>query len=618
MRPLLWKGHHLLVVLLAAGLLSACGESASPDGSAQVAAKWTPYERPAEYAGSATLPAQAITLRDGIRLATAVRLPAGPDGEPAEGPFPVLLTQTGYNRGLPVIPAFNDYLVQRGYAHVSVDVRGTGSSEGAWEAFGENEQADYAEVMDWVATQPWSNGRVGTWGASFMGITQLFTAAQQHPAHEAVFAIVPMGDAYRDIVFSGGQTNVGFIPLWMGLVTALSIVPTPDLVQDPGLYVNSAVQNLLAALTSFQVPILAQALLGGEIAQDGPFWRTRSPIEVADRIRTPTFIIGGLKDIFQRGEPMLYEAIQRNADAKLLIGPWEHLDGSSGAGLEAAGLPSMDQMALQWFDHYLRDMPSGAKAQPEVTQYYWGAERWSVATGWPHPKARAERWYLQAGGTLSRQLPADSGIDRTLQLPVNGLCSSSASQWTAGILGLVTPPCAQDNRLNEIIEVTYTTPPMAEDYVVNGPIQADLWVSSSAPDTGVNVRVTLVDESGASRELSHGLLNASMRAVDPERARYLDGEMIQPWHIFTREARDVPGIGNIVPVNVEVFPTSFVIPEGHRLRVTVGPSDFPHGLPPVPDLLDQLLGIISVHSGGDTPSSIVVPAIPADALVSAR
>ena len=94
--------------------------------------------------------------------------------------------------------------------------------------------------------------------------------------------------------------------------------------------------------------------------------------------------------------------------------------------------------------------------------------------------------------------------------------------------------------------------------------------------------------------------------------------MIQPWHIFTREARDVPGIGNIVPVNVEVFPTSFVIPEGHRLRVTVGPSDFPHGLPPVPDLLDQLLGIISVHSGGDTPSSIVVPAIPADALVSAR
>lgn len=196
-------------------------------------------------------------MRDGVRLATAVRLPAAEGGEPAAGPFPVLVTLTGYNRGIPAIPAFNNYLVERGYAHVSVDGRGTGSSEGAWEAFSETEQADNCKVLDRAASQPWSNGRIGTWGASFMSITQLPAAAQQYPAHEATFAIVPMGDGYRDIVFSGGQTNIGFIPLWMGPVTALSVVPSVDTLQNPGLYISSALQNLTAKRTAGILGIVA-------------------------------------------------------------------------------------------------------------------------------------------------------------------------------------------------------------------------------------------------------------------------------------------------------------------------------------------------------------------------
>lgn len=180
--------------------------------------------------------------------------------------------------------------------------------------------------MAWVATQPWSNGSVGTWGASFMGIAQLYTAAHRHPAHKAVFAIVPMADGYRDIVFSGGQTNIGFIPLWMGLVTALGAIPAePD--PDAPLVI---VEHIINAVTNFQVPVIAQSAIGvGGYNYDGPFWRTRSPIEVTDRIRIPTFIIGGLNDIFQRGESLLYEAISRNTTAKLLIGPWQHLGGST-------------------------------------------------------------------------------------------------------------------------------------------------------------------------------------------------------------------------------------------------------------------------------------------------
>src|SRR5690606_16320720 len=103
------------------------------------------------YPGIATVRGLKITMADGIELSASVAMPADADGNPVEQPFPVILTQTGYNKSIPAIPASNDYLVKRGYAHLSVDVRGTGLSQGQWEAFGEAEQADYLEVVDWAS-----------------------------------------------------------------------------------------------------------------------------------------------------------------------------------------------------------------------------------------------------------------------------------------------------------------------------------------------------------------------------------------------------------------------------------------------------------------------------------
>ena len=587
-------------------LMSACGSSA--DGGAEPAPVWPQYERPASFDGIAKVGGLKIVLRDGIELSASVLLPADADGEAAQGPFPVILTQTGYNKSVPLLRTSNEYFVRRGYAHVSVDVRGTGLSEGEWEAFSETEQADYREVLDWVAGQPWNDGRIGTWGASFAAITQLFTAAHRHPAHKAVFAIVPMGDAYRDIVFTGGQINAGFIPLWMGLVTALGLIPAEP---DPAT-LQVLPQHLLSALTNFQVPVIARSLLGvGDQNHDGPFWRTRSPLEVADRIRTPTFVVGGLNDIFQRGEPLLYEAIRRNTEARLLIGPWMHVAGSSGEGLPADGVPDLDHIALMWFDRHLLGIDSGADAIPEVTQYVYGADRYVTSGGWPHPDARAQRWYLGDGGLLTREMPrADGGAVTVLQQPLNGLWTSTA-QWTAGVIGAVPLPCQTDNRYNELLEATYTTAPMAQDMYIDGPIQADLWISTTAGDAGVLVRVTDVSPDGVSREITNGILTASLRAVDETRSRYLDGEMIQPWHPFTAESRLEVGRGNPVRVPVEVFPTSLLIRAGHRLRITVGASDFPHGLPPLPDLVDQAVGLLTIHSDAERPSSVVLPVVPA-------
>ncbi|AXQ31403.1 CocE/NonD family hydrolase [Solimonas sp. K1W22B-7] len=612
--------------------LAACSSSESVEGDSgtpgggSASAKWFDYDRSEEFAGMQQLPEQKIEMSDGVKLSVKVALPEDAEGNVINVRMPVILTQTGYNKSLatviPAFPTFNSYFVQRGYAHVAVDVRGTGVSEGDWEAFSEREQLDYKEVMDWVAVQPWSNGKVGTWGPSFMGITQIFTAAHQHPAHKTVFAIVPMGDAYRDIVFSGGQVNVGFIPLWMALVTGLGVLPAEAQLSTPFTSIDHAVDAVLR----FQVPTILSAALGtNDRNYDSDFWRTRSPIEVADRVKVPTFIVGGLNDIFQRGEPMLYEVIKRNTTTKLLIGPWQHLTASTGAGLPLDGVPNLDHIALMWFDKYLKGLPTGAERVPNVTQFLTGEGHYSIANDWPHPQARAERWYLRGDNSLTRELPAaDEASHITLPIPVAGLCSLSTSQWTAGILGLIPLPvgCLQgDNGINELPllgAVTYTTAPMDKDYYINGPIQADLWISSAMADAGIAARITDVSPEGTSQELTNGILTASMREVDVSRSRLLRGVMIQPWHPYTEASRQPLTAGEPVLASVEIFPTSTVIKQGHSLRIAISTSDFPHGLPPVTDLLDQLLGVLTVRSDREHPSSVVVPVVPVSAIEAPR
>lgn len=602
-------------------LLISCGgdsnnsviDSPTDAGNTQTESQWRPYERDEEYSGFTTMPLEYIELRDGIRLAAHVSLPTDTEGNPVAGRFPVILTQTGYNSSAGAIAAPNAHFIQHSYAHVNVDVRGTGNSEGVWEAWGPIEQEDYLETMEWVATQDWSDGNVGTWGPSFMAITQLLTAQHRHPAHKALFAIVPPGDVYRDITFAGGQINGAFVPAWLYLVTGLSLIPAQENIQDPGLLVQLLAEHALNSITAFQTPTFVGGLTGAdETAYDSEFWQIRSPLTHINKVTAPTFVVGGLRDIFQRSEPMTYEGLKHNTNAKLLIGPWDHLQGSSGAGLPADGVPTLNDIALKWFDHYLKGMDNNAEAMPKVTQYLYGEERYVVMPDWPHPNAQAERWHLRGDGSLSKEPATEAEASNLiLQQPVGGICSDSTAQWSAGILGLIPLPCYEDNRVAEALEFTYTTSPMEEDYFINGPIQADLWISTTALDAGVVVRVTNVDPGGVSKQLTSGLLTASARAIDPEQSRFLDGQMIQPWHLYTQESRQAVGSGEIVPINVEIFSTSAVIKAGHSLRISVGASDFPRGIPPTTDLLNQLVGVLSIYSDAEHPSSVVLPVVPA-------
>ncbi|WP_029918678.1 CocE/NonD family hydrolase [Nevskia soli] len=582
-------------------------------------AKWVDYNPAVLYPKTVTTNNLFITMKDGVKLAASVTLPADASGKAIAGKFPTILTQTGYNKDIgayvPAVGGADVYLVQHGYAHVVVDTRGTGRSEGEWTAFGNTEQADYYPTVDWVTQQSFSDGRVGIYGASLLAITGMLTAEKQHPAVKAAFPIVPMGDGYRDIVFSGGQVNVGFIPLWLVLVTGLSVVDL-SFYQDPAEALQAELEHVLGAVTNFQVPLLLKAVAGDPgTAYDGDFWTQRSPIEGTPKIQVPTFIVGGLHDIFQRGEPNLYEQLKNHVPAKLLLGPWTHVQAALGQGLPVDGVPVLDHIALQWFDQYEKGMDVGADKLPNVTQYLYGQGHFVTAQDWPNPQASAQQWYLHADKSLSTAAPAagDAPI-KVAQEPLEGICSESTAQWTAGLLGLVALPCFTNDNLAESLATKYDSAAMTQDFYINGPIMADLWISTTAADAGVVVRVDDVGTDGKAFALTNGIQTASMRMVDSSRSRYLDGQMIQPWHAFTQDSVQKVGSGSLVEVQVEIFPTSAVIQAGHKLRIAVGASDFPHGLPPLPDLVQSILGVLSIYSDAEHPSKVVLPVVPVSAI----
>jgi len=581
--------------------------AAAPGANAKPA--WSDYDRPATF-GVTTEPNVPIEMTDGVKLRANVERPT------TDRRVPTLIIQTPYNKDGLVNLALGGaatYFVQRGYAVVTVDVRGTGSSEGTWDSFGPAEQRDGKRVVAWARHQPWSDGKVGLYGPSYMAITQLYTAAQQPKGLKAIFPVVPLGDGYRDIVFSGGQINVSFIPLWLGLVTAGSLTPSPNAIDpnDPLGSLLSALDALtshIAGAVSFQTNTVLDATLGGTTAYDGPFWKTRSPLEVLKRVQVPTFVVGGHHDLFQRGEPLVYERLKNEVPARLLMGPWTHVGGSTGQGLPRDGVPALESIALRWFDRYLMGKRRATRIGrvPKVTQYVYGSERYRTFRDWPNPRTKVTRRYLRQGKALSRKAPSGAESSQSfLQHPLSGICTQSTSQWTAGLGEAI--PCTHTNDLNELGEATYTTAPLKRPLKLAGPAMANLWITTTVPEAVLTVRVTDVAPDGSSTELTSGWLAGSFRAVDRRRSRYVDGRLLQPWHPFTKRSVRPVTPGKPTRMRVEIFPTAAAIQPGHSLRVTVGPSDFPHQVPPLPQLTGSLLGNVKILTDAKHPSYVELP-----------
>ena len=630
--------RSLAVGTAAAGLLTGL---LLPLGTpARAATSWQPD--PATY-GVYTQNDVPITMSDGVvlRANIAVPLKAGETAPRLDGSdrWPVLLTQTPYRKDGGLF-GVDTYFVQRGYAYVITDVRGTGSSEGQWTSFGPREQKDGPEVIDWIIHQPWAQPRLGLLGASYLAINQLLTMEQDdladHPlqAVKALFPVVPMSDSYRDVTYHGGNLDQAFIPPWLGLVTALGLPPAnqatdgnPNDAADAATVAGDHVQGA----TNFQAQVAPQAITGGPLSYDGDFYRVNSPIERIDRIHIPTFIVGGEFDIFQRGEPLLYNALDVPAK-RLLIGPWIHLEGSTAASLPADGIPDLHTLQLQWFDQYVRGQDTGEGSQPRVLEYELkgqDASHFVASPTWPLQGMHPVNLYLDGttsgsaqsinDGSLKAVAPSAAGQDPLVYNPVGTGCTRTTFQWgdastTQGSGGGTNQvPCENDERPNEVQSLTYTTPVLSSPVTVNGPLNVHL-VAESVDGQNITFTVHLTDvaPSGASVGLTAGWLLASQRAEAQNPVTWVDdGHLLRVFHPFTQASEQAVPSGPTA-YDIEVFPTYATFQAGHRLRLDITTGDEPHMAPSLPHQAQSAAAIYMVDRGGANPSYVTLPVVSGD------
>jgi putative CocE/NonD family hydrolase len=585
-------------------------------------------------------------MRDGTVLRVNVYYPTNRGtGKAAQGRYPVILTQTPYGKddgkyagssSLGELSGELPYLVQRGYVDVIADVRGTGGSEGQWGFFDPVQGHDGATLVNWAAKLPHANGKVGLYGASYMGINQFETAADAGSRHvKAMFPIIAGNDIYRDTAFAGGFPDIEFGAFYLGMTAALNVL-LPAAEHNPNL--PTALADHVRDLESFDLKLLTSLELGGPRAYDGSYWKARNPVRYISQIvrdRIPAFLIGGWYDLFQRGELLNYSSFQNAYDHRALLapmrrgqrvtaryqliqGPWYHV--TAGQGLDYHGL-DMNGVALAWFDHWLKDEATGITATKTPLHLEDLANgRWYDASRYPLNQATARTYYLQQHGGLSPRKPAarekpDKLVFTGTEVP----CSQAPDQWSAGLGALVlsyfglTDPCVANDHLSQLGPGVhnYTTAPFRRATTLAGPIGATLYASANTTDTEWVVEVSDVAPGGKSHALTEGLLEGDQRAVDPALSWYGSGHLpLLPYHPYTKAAKQPVKRGQVARYDIEVFPTFDTLARGHRLRITIETADFPHALPTVVQAPHLLLGVYQLAHSAAHPSSLELPLIP--------
>jgi putative CocE/NonD family hydrolase len=617
--------------MFAVTALGACAAGTAPTASAAPHAAWTPD--PPTWGTTYVQKDVPITMRDGVVLRANVSVPL-PPGATTPDPalkFPVLVEQTPYRKdgGLFTV---DPYFVSRGFAMVVVDVRGTGSSQGEWQSFYGPEQEDGPEIVRWAAHQSWANGRAGLMGASYLAINQLLTMEQPDAPSEvkAIFPVVPMSDGYRDVTYHGGNLDSAFIPAWLSLVTGLGAPPGDQTFSGSAADFQDGMQvavNHAVNVTQFQIPTTVDSTTGGVKAYDGQYYRSISPIERIKKVHVPTFVVGGEFDIFQRGEPLVYNALDVPAK-RLVIGPWIHLQGSTASSLPADGIPDLKTLQLQWFDQYLKGVDTGEDAQPRVYQYELrgrDASHFVPSATYPAGPIAPTNLYLQPGtsgtatslndGVLGAAVPSAGGSDPLPYVPTGTPCSRTTFQWgdaSASQAGIGNAPCETDERPNEVQELTYTTPSLTAPMTVNGPINVHLVAASAnGQNMPFTVRVTDVAPDGTSTQISAGWLLASMRAVaESPVTQRVDGTLLRVFHPFT-PASELPVSTAPTAYDIEVFPTFETFQVGHRIRLDVGTGDAPHMALSAPHQVASTGAVFMVDRNSDNPSYVSLPVVSA-------
>jgi putative CocE/NonD family hydrolase len=559
-------------------------------------------------AGVALRPARAdgpvretgyVTVRDGVQLQYTVVHPAGP------GPFPTLFTYDGYDAGYNPDSGYISEYVPDGYAFIGVSLRGSGCSGGTWDFFQPAEATDGYDVIEWIAKQPWSDGKVAMIGKSYPGITQLFVGATRPPHLVAIAPGHTFGDIYRDIAYPGGILNYGFNVLW-------------SFASQPYYSDNAMLQRVAAGdpVCTAHVANRPQSKANTPFIQslqhqwDDNLIRERSPGYQVQNINVPTWTVAAWQD--EQVGPREVDWISRmTAPVYGIV--------SNGDHSMYRTKPALAELH-RFMDHFVKGVDNGFDQRPGRFQVWWEAGRngtrapgfttWTDT--WP-PPATDRTFALTQGGALTDSAAAATGSDSFVYAGPTGTGQPDPAY---GGVGLPAHQFFGEQPHPPGTFVNYTTAPLDADLPLLGTASADLWISSTAPDTDLQVTVTEVRPDGQETFVQQGWLRASHRALDPSRST-----PTRPYQTHQQADQQLLVPGQPVPVRIEVFPFGHVFRRGSRLRLTVEAPK------PLPDLWSfaalPLPGVTTILHDAAHPSSLVlseptgaarpvdVPALPA-------
>ena len=531
-----------------------------------------------------------VAMRDGTILRTDVYRPA--EG----GPFPVIMQRTPYNKETAALSLQQTDVfraVRRGYAVVNQDVRGRYRSDGSFYPF-HQEINDGYDAVEWAAAQPWSTGKVGMFGTSYVGATQWLAAISAPPSLKAIVPAFTASDYYEGWTYQGGAFQWGFMLNWV-----LPYLTTADLIRKSW-------REDVPDFAERREAMLDNVDFGHDVAKTLPlkdfpvdselspyflewlshptrdeFWTSCSIEERHDNVHVPALSIAGWYDIFLDGSIRNFNGVREKGATeeartgqRLLLGPWTHttpplqqsgaVDFGNRAGQGAVPLSmDVDGEHLRFFDYWLKGIDEGYSEEAPIQVFVMGEDVWRDEWEWPLARAVNTDYYLSSGGkansingdgTLTTDAPGDERADIFLYDP-NQPVPTIGGQLCCYPSNL--PPGAFDQRPVEARSdvLMYVTPPLESDVEVTGPISLTLWASTSAPDTDFTGKLVDIYPDGYSRNLTDGII----------RARYKDG---------TDQARPITP-NEPTEYTINLWPTSNLFKAGHRIGLEVSSSNFP-------------------------------------------
>jgi uncharacterized protein len=559
-------------------------------------------------------------MRDGITLLADVYRPT------EAGSYPVILMRLPYDKSTAqtYVYASPEFYASHCYIVAIQDVRGQYASQGTFYAF-RDEMNDGYDSVEWAASLPGSSGKVGMYGFSYVGATQWLAAVTQPPHLAAIVPAMTSSDYYDGWSYEGGAWALAFEESWPIFTIALvNARRTGD---------QSAVARILDAegkiaqtynhlpLTDYPwlspgVPIVAGYFYDW-LAHDtwDAYWQRWSIRTRYGRVQVPALNFGGWYDVFLNGTIENFVGMRKGGDGevarlaqRLVIGPYIHFPWKSKLGDVNFGSDAtnpIDGLQLAWFDHWLKGKDNGADREAAVHVFVMGANRWREASDWPIPGTSFTKYYLHSlgeantrfgNGRLDTDAPvADEPADHYRYDPADPVPSRGGHSCCTPEVAPVGPydQAEIEQRADVLV---YSTPVLQQPVEVTGPISLTLYATSSAVDTDWTAKLVDVYPDGRAINLNNGII----------RARYRD----------SLEHTSPINPGETYKYVFNIWPTSNVFLEGHKIRVEISSSNFPHydrnpntghpfGVDAVMQPADQ-----TVHHDAQHASFVILPIIP--------